>query len=276
MNTRAKSSSEKPEESRSFFSRINLWFPWLKIVAAIFLIFIIVLDLLSFTVSKTANLNDDFPTMPMSRHIKATERTLEGKKLVALTFDDGPSPDTTPRLLDILTEKNAIATFFVLGTMAKRQPEIIKRAKSEGHQIASHTMYHQNLTGISLEAAEADINESRNVFRGITGYGPALTRPPYGNFNEKIGRLSKTPLILWSVDPEDWKYRDINAITEAVMRQVHDGAIILMHDIYPTSIDAVPVIIDKLRNDGYEFVTISEMAENRGITLSPGSSYYKF
>ncbi|MBQ3465195.1 polysaccharide deacetylase family protein [Candidatus Saccharibacteria bacterium] len=276
MNMRAKSSSNKPKESRSFFSRINLWFPWLKIVFAIFLISVIILDLLNFTISKTANLNDSFPTTPMSKHVKATERTLKGKKLVALTFDDGPSSNTTPQLLDILTKKNTVATFFVLGAMAKKQPEIIKRAKSEGHQIASHTMYHQNLTGISQEAAEADINESRSVFKSITGYSPTLTRPPYGIFNETIGRLSKTPLILWSVDPEDWKYRDIDMIVSIIMKQVHDGAIILMHDIYPTSVTTVPIIIDKLRDEGYEFVTISEMAENRGINLYPGGSYYKF
>ena len=273
MNTSDRPSSKK---KRSLFSRLNLYFPWLKLVAVCFIGIVAILDLLDLTISKTDNLNDDFPVAPMSKHKKITARNPENKKIVALTFDDGPLPSTTPRLLDILTEKDCVATFFALGSMARKYPEIIKRAQNEGHEIASHTMYHQNLARISPEDAESDRDEAIDTLRSILGRSPTLTRPPYGIFNDSVIELSESPLILWSVDPEDWKNRDVGAIVDIIMSQVSDGAIILMHDIYQSSVDAVPTIIDKLRSAGYEFVTISEMAKIRNIIPSSGNSYYYF
>lgn len=280
MSTSAKLSSKKPktseEKPRSFFARINIRFPWLKLVTVIIIGLAAILDLLDLTISKTDNLSDDFPTTPMSKHVKATERNLDGKKLVALTFDDGPSPDTTPRLLDILAEKNTLATFFMLGTRARSSPDIVSRANKETHEIASHTMYHQNLIRIPISSAEADINEAKSVFSNILGRTPVFTRPPYGNFNNAVSASAGTPLILWSVDTLDWKNRDAAVIIETTMSQIHDGAIILMHDIHPTTIEAVPTLIDALRANDYEFVTISELAQSRGINLSAGASYYSF
>ena len=267
------SSSKKP---RSFFARINIRFPWLKLVAVVLIGLIVIIDLLDLTISKTDNLADDFPTAPMSRHAKATERNLDGKKLVALTFDDGPSPETTPRLLDVLAEKNVLATFFMLGNMARNNPTIVHRAKREAHEIASHTMYHQNLPRLSQDAISADINEANAVFRDLLGQSPLLTRPPYGNINNNVRNIAGTPLILWSVDPEDWKNRDPDTIVEIAMSQVHDGAIILAHDIYPTTVEAISRLIDILRENDYEFVTISELATVRKTSLSPGASYYSF
>lgn len=250
--------------------------PWLKLVATILIGIVIILDLLDLTISKTADLSDDFPTAPMSKHLKATERVLEGKKLVALTFDDGPSAETTPILLNVLTEKNTIATFFMLGLMAREHPDIVKRINREGHEIASHTMYHQNLSNIPLAAATADVKEASDIFKSILGRRPALTRPPYGSFNDSAKSAINTPLILWSVDPADWYYRDPNRIIEIAMSQVHDGAIILVHDIYPSSVEAVPRLIDTLRENSYEFVTISELANLRKTPLLPGVGYYNF
>lgn len=273
MSTRDKSSSK---EKTSVFRRLNIRFPWLKLVLVIIIGVMAILDLLDLTISKSTDLSNSFPTSPMSKHVKATERTLKGKKLVALTFDDGPSSLTTPALLDVLAEKNTLATFFMIGVMAQNNPDLVKRIEREGHEVASHTMYHQNLVLLSDGAVQSDINEAKSVFSNIIKRTPRLTRPPYGNINNVVRTSVGTPLILWSVDPQDWQNKDVPTILAIIQNQVHDGAIILMHDIYSTSVDAVPVLIDTLREQGYEFATVSELAEARSVNLTPGEYYYNF
>ena len=259
----------------SFFRRLDIRFPWLKLVAVCLIGLLAILDLLDFTISSVTEPTKRAKIAPMSKHVRI-RRDYSDKKLVALTFDDGPSASTTPRLLDILSEKDAPATFFMLGTSARNNPDIVKRAKKEYHVVASHTMYHQNLIRISVSALQSDVDEANSVFNDILGQAPNLTRPPYGNINNAVRDTIKTPLILWSVDTLDWKSKNVDSIVETTKSQVHDGAIILMHDIYPTSVDAVPIIIDDLRNDGYEFVTIPELAKARKVTLEAGVSYYNF
>ena len=261
-------------QNHSFFHRLNIRFPWLKLVAVLAIGIVMLADMLDLTISKV---NDPFITArvaPMSKHLRATERTFEGKKLVALTFDDGPSPETTPKLLDILHEKDVLATFFVLGNQARNNPDVIKRAAKEHHEIGSHTMYHQNLIRIPVSAAESDINEAKSIIKNILGHEPSYTRPPYGNYNETVQKIANTPLIIWSVDSEDWRTKDPSAILATTMSEVHDGAIILMHDIYPTTVEAVPTVIDTLRQNGYEFVTIPELKKARRIELKKGEAYY--
>ena len=264
------------QPKHSFLYRLNIRFPWLKLAAVVVIGIIVVLDLLDFTISRVNDPDDRVKIAPMSKHVRATERTTSGKMLVALTFDDGPSPTTTPALLDILTEKDAPATFFMLGNMARNYPDLVKRARDNYHEVASHTMYHQNLIHLSASAAQADINEAKSIFKNILGTGPVYTRPPYGNFNEAVSTSVGTPIILWSVDTLDWRSKDPGAIVSTAMSQVHDGAIILMHDIYPTTVEAVPTLIDTLRQAGYEFATISELAQARKINLTPGTVYYNF
>ena len=275
MSTSAKSSSEKPKGS-NLFQRLNIRFPWLKLYLVIFIGLVAILDLLDLTISKITNLDQSFPRTPMAKHIKATDRVLEGKMLVALTFDDGPSPSTTPALLDILSKKNTLATFFMLGSMAENNPDIVKRIEREGHEIANHTMYHQNLVWLSPEEIQSDINASKAVFSNIIKRTPALTRPPYGNYNDVVSSIANTPLILWSVDTLDWQNRNPETILNITLNQVHDGAIILLHDIHPTSVESVPAIIDALRERGYEFTTVSELAGIRKVKLSAGEGYYNF
>ncbi len=262
-------------QERSFFRRLDIRFPWLKIAATGLIVLVALLDLLGLTISRATEPMIRPKIAPMSHHVRA-RRDYSGKKLVALTFDDGPSSATTPRLLDILSEKDVMVTFFVLGNMARGNPDIILRAKKEGHTIASHTMYHQNLIRISASAAESDISEAKNVISSILGTAPTLTRPPYGNINDVVRNSTGTPLILWSVDTLDWKSKNVDAILATAREQVHDGAIILMHDIYDTTIDAVSLLVDEFRNDGYEFVTVQELAKARGVNLSAGTAYYNF
>ena len=262
-------------QNRSFFRRIDIYFPWLKLVAVLVLGVLMILDLLDLTVPKVGDPYDKIKIAPMSKHVRSTDRVLDGKRLVALTFDDGPSAATTPALLDILAEKDVLATFFMLGMMVRNNPELAVRIEKEGHDAVSHTMYHQNLARISPEAAEADILETKEVFKGVLGHKPSFARPPYGIFDGRVLGIMKTPAVLWSVDAEDWRHRDADAIVSSVMSQIHDGAIILMHDIYASSVEAVPKLVDAAREAGYEFVTVSELAKYRGVDLVAGETYYR-
>lgn len=261
---------------RSFFRRIDIRYPWLKLVVVCLIGIAAIIDLCDLTISGTGDPYNKIRIAPMARHVKATDRIFKGKMLVALTFDDGPSPETTPRLLDILQQKDVLATFFTLGSKAAAYPDIIKRQFKEAHEVASHTMYHQNLIRIPAASAASDINEAKSTLKSILGHDPIYTRPPYGNINDTVRTTVGTPIILWSVDTEDWKSKNVDSIIATAMSEVHDGAIILMHDIYPTTVDAVPILIDKLRENGYEFVTISELTKLRDAKLEPGATYYNF
>ena len=287
MNTSGKTSSNSRSSHRqnpkrqkpskwAFFRRLDIRFPWFKLITACVIGVLAILDLCDLTISSTNDPVNKIMIAPMSRHIQATERVTEGKKLVALTFDDGPSPTTTPRLLDILAEKDVPATFFMLGSMARNNPDIVKRAKREWHEVASHTMYHQNLIKLPTASIQSDISEAKSVFKSILGYSTMLTRPPYGNVNDDVKTIVAAPMILWSVDTEDWKNKNTDSIVSITMSEVYDGAIILMHDIYPTSVEAVPTLVETLRQNGYEFVTVPELAKERGVELSPGKIYYSF
>jgi len=220
------------------------------------------------------------PETPMRMQVKVPEKVfrgnLAGKKLVALTFDDGPGEGTTARLLDILKAKGAVATFFELGSSIERRPEVAKRARDEGHEVESHTMYHQNFAELSRGEAAEDFQETRRVFRDVFGEEMRLTRMPYGNSTgfsrEEVG----TPLIYWSVDSRDWESKDAEKVRDMVVSATRDGSIVLMHDIYDSTIDAVPGIIDGLREKGFEFVTVMELAEERGEELEEGETYIGF
>ena len=262
-------------QDRSFFRRIDIRFPWLKIVAVLVIGVLAILDLLDFTISKVSDPYDKIKIAPMSQHARI-KRDVSGKMLVALTFDDGPSSATTSRLLDVLYEKDVPATFFMLGKMAHANPDIVRRAEKEGHIVASHTMYHQNLIKISAQAVRDDIAEATATFGDILGHGPTLTRPPYGNINNIVRDSVGTPMILWSVDTLDWKSKNVDDILAVTKEQIHDGAIILMHDIYDSTVDAVAVIIDDLRSQGYDFVTVPELAKIRNTELTAGTAYYNF
>lgn len=199
-----------------------------------------------------------------------------GKKLIALTFDDGPSVYQTPRLLDTLKARNIKVTFFVLGNMAQKAPEIVRREEAEGHEVASHTPYHHQLTTLSAAQIQAEKAEMERIFTEILGHQPAFTRPPYGSVNALVRDTMAQPLILWSVDPRDWADRNATTVCNRVVSGARDGAIILVHDIHATTVDAVPCIIDSLRSQGYEFLTVSELAATRGVQLLNGYLYYSF
>lgn len=201
---------------------------------------------------------------------------LIGKKLIALTFDDGPSYATTPRLLDILKNKGVKATFFVIGGRAQAAPDVLQREEVEGHVVGSHTMGHVDLSKMDIGMIRQDGKEMQGVFQGVLGHNVGLTRPPYGAINDTVKVGVGQPLVIWSIDPEDWKVKDAEMVRRHIVEKAFDGAIVLMHDIYESTVDAVEMVIDDLRSAGYEFVTVPEMAKMRGVVLENGGVYGSF
>lgn len=197
-------------------------------------------------------------------------------KAVALTFDDGPNKQTTNRLLDILEENNVKATFFVLGDRAEKDAETLKRIYNDKMEIGSHTYSHKQLTKMSAENIKNEVDKTNNAIYKAIGQNPTLIRPPYGSYNENVKSLSGVPIVLWSVDTLDWKSKNADAIYKEVTESVKDGSVLLFHDIYSTSVDAVERIIPELKNRGYEMVTVSELAEIKGKEMKSGGVYTNF
>ena len=189
------------------------------------------------------------------------------KKYVAITFDDGPSSDITPRILDYLDQYNAVATFYMLGKQAKANPEIAKNVADRGHEIASHSVTHVDLSAVSANRVKKEYEDAISMIKQATGVSPNTFRPPYGAINQNVLTSAKEfnqPIILWSVDSLDWKHRSKDGIYSRVMNNMHSGAIVLLHDIHPTTADSLPSILSTLTNQGYEFVTVTELLQLTG------------
>jgi peptidoglycan/xylan/chitin deacetylase (PgdA/CDA1 family) len=182
---------------------------------------------------------------------------------IAMTFDDGPSAQLTPRLLDILKERGITATFFVVGRNVAEYPDIVRRMASEGHEIANHSWSHQAFTQLGAEGLRKQIENTNDAIAKITGKRPALMRPPYGAtssaLNKRMTEGYGLKVILWSVDPLDWKYRNSNRIYNHIVQNTQPGSIILTHDIHATTVAAMPATLDALLAKGYKFVTVSEL-----------------
>ena len=187
-----------------------------------------------------------------------------GGKLIALTFDDGPNGSLTYQLLDILESESISVTFFVLGKAAQAYPDIVKRAAADGHEIGSHTWGHADLTTLSAGRILSEVDDAADIIEKTTGFKPSVTRPPYGEYNSMVLEAIETPVIMWSVDPMDWKFQDADTVYQNVVNVVKDGDIILLHDSYSTSVQAAARIIAELKSRGFTFVTVSELLEQRG------------
>lgn len=195
------------------------------------------------------------------------------KPMVAVTFDDGPKASTTGRILDTLQFYNARATFFVLGSLAEKNTDILCKMRDIGCQIGNHTYDHPKLTNLSSQNIASQISRTSQIVANATGVTPALVRPPYGSYNKTVSSAAGAPLILWSIDTLDWKSRNAASVTNEVLSKVRDGDIILMHDIYTSTADAADAIIPALIQRGFQLVTVSELAYYKNKALSSCSSY---
>lgn len=182
---------------------------------------------------------------------------------IAITFDDGPHPTLTPQLLDMLAQRHIHATFFIVGQMAKEHPEILQRALREGHEIANHSFTHPNLAKMSDDGVRRELNGTKDVITNAVNRPVTLMRPPYGSLSNAQRKWVHEDLgykiILWDVDPLDWKRPGSEAVTRRILEGTHRGSIILAHDIHPGTVQAMPATLDGLLAKGFKFVTVSEL-----------------
>ena len=188
------------------------------------------------------------------------------KKFIAFTFDDGPSKYTS-ELIDTLELNNSSATFFMLGNRMKYNTDIVKKVYNSNSEIGTHTYSHKRLTSLSNDEIYNEINSSEIIFNDITGDHLKYLRPPYGSYNDHIKDLGYN-IILWNIDPKDWLTRDSKKIYNSVLNNACDGCIVLMHDIYPETIEAVKMLIPTLNEMNYEAVSISNLIYNKNHILS--------
>ena len=197
------------------------------------------------------------------------------KKLVALTFDDGPGP-YTKRIVNCLKKNDARATFYVLGQRVKSYPSAVKAIHNSGSEIGNHSYSHPVLSSLNGNQIKSQIRKTDNAVKKLTGQVPATLRPPYGAVDNVVKKNAGKPMILWNIDTLDWEHKNAKTTVNHVMQNVSDGDIVLMHDIHEPTMRAALELIPKLKKKGYELVTVSELAKYRGVKMKKGSRYYNF
>ena len=194
---------------------------------------------------------------------------------VALTFDDGPRDVTTSVLLDGLAQRGVHATFFVIGENVEGNELLLQRMEGEGHQIGLHTYHHKSLDQLNAAGFYAEVDQLRETLSALLGREDFMLRPPYGMISAANQARTAVPIILWSVDPEDWSDRDTARQVSVITENVRDGDIILLHDIYPASVDTALQVVDALMARGFHFVTVEQLFAIRGKTPENGKVYRK-
>lgn len=197
-------------------------------------------------------------------------------KAVALTFDDGPSTENTPKVLEILKQYNAHATFFVVGTRVATGTEVLKQEVAQGCEIANHSWNHADMSKLSMKKVNWQYDKTAQLVKKLVGYDITLLRPPYGAISQKMRDKLKHPMILWNVDTLDWKSKDPKSILKQVKKNVKDGDIILMHDIHPTTAEALKTVLPWLVKNDYDILTVSELAARKNAPLHNGKAYGGF
>lgn len=206
----------------------------------------------------------------------------DAKGYIALTFDDGPTGGTdglTVQLLDGLKERGVHATFFMCGYRIKDFHTHMDRYLAEGHELGNHTMNHPQkpiLAKMSADGIYKEVADNNDLIKSYTGQAASVMRPVGGALSNTLKSTMKDlglPIINWSVDTEDWKYHDAARVKRVIVEQARDGDIVLMHDLYPTTVQGALDAIDELQAQGYAFVTVNELAQIKGVTLEPGSVY---
>lgn len=201
----------------------------------------------------------------------------EQVRYVALTFDDGPSGRFTRRLLEGLEERDIQATFLLCGYRLEIYQQIAQKIQENGHEIGLHGYTHRDMATLSRQELVNEIAQTRKLLP--QGCEPVFLRPPGGSESKLVEQVAKQEglaLLTWSVDPRDWAVHDASAVETAVVSQVRDGDVILLHDLSDSSVDAALAIVDRLQEDGFRFVTVSQLAALRGAKLQPGVVYQSF
>ncbi len=184
------------------------------------------------------------------------------ENVVALTFDDGPHGTYTKELLDGLKKRGVVASFFVLGEHIEGNEELIRQMKEDGHLIGNHTFSHVKLDTLNDAAACEEVKKTCEAIEKITGEPVEYIRPPYGAYNDELECMINLNKVLWTVDPQDWNTNNVDAVVNHVVNNVKDGDIILLHDIYSSSVAAALRIVDELKARGYIFVTVEDILIN--------------
>ena len=213
------------------------------------------------TARKLVNIPKPPEPKPEPAPAAPTPAPTTGNKVIALTFDDGPGPYTA-HLLDILDQYGAKATFFLIGSKVSGQASVVRSIQARGHQLGNHSWSHPELPKLSVDQIAGEIDRTNEAIRQATGVKPSILRPPYGAVNgvvlEQL-RLRNMSSILWSVDTRDWADRNSQIVCSRAVAGARPGAVILMHDIHQTSVNAVPCILSSLKQQGYSFVTIQRL-----------------
>ncbi|MFJ7666728.1 polysaccharide deacetylase family protein [Lysinibacillus sp. NPDC097195] len=193
-------------------------------------------------------------------------------KYIALTFDDGPSSKVTPRILQTLEQHDAKATFFMLGNRVELYPTIAAQVAAEGHEIANHTFSHPNLKKLTHQQMAEEIDKTNKIIEIATGVTPTLFRPPYGIYSQDVLNYTASnnySTILWSIDSLDWKSRNPAAIKKEILSNVANKSVVLMHDLHTATAEALPELLITLKQQGYEFVTVSELLTLQNEKVDP-------
>jgi peptidoglycan/xylan/chitin deacetylase (PgdA/CDA1 family) len=190
-------------------------------------------------------------------------RVMVSGNYIAITFDDGPHPQNTPRLLDMLRARNIKATFYVIGRSVELYPQIVRRTVAEGHEIGNHTHTHRLLSKLSDSEVRSELSRCQDAISRAAGVRPRTMRPPYGGLLQRQRELVHAefgyPTILWSVDPLDWKRPGPSVVTSRILSGTTAGGIVLAHDLHSQTVDAMPATLDGLLRRGFKFVTVSQL-----------------
>ncbi len=183
----------------------------------------------------------------------------ENGPMIALTFDDGPYPKVTGHILDVLEKNGVCATFFVLGSRIEGHEDMLTRMDELGCEIGNHSFSHADLTRLSKADCQRELSDTDAEIRRVTGHEASVVRPPYGYYNKTVMSAAERPLILWTVDTNDWRGKAPGEIADYVIQQAKEGSVILMHDQQTQTADAMEMIIPTLIDEGFRFVTVSEL-----------------
>lgn len=198
------------------------------------------------------------------------------KPMLALTFDDGPQVQSGNRIMDVFAQYGQRCTFFLVGDRIASRADEVRRMVADGHEVADHSYSHAYFNKLSAEQIRSEVAKCNAAIAQTTGVAPAIMRLPGGNKTATVLANVNMPIILWNVDTEDWKVKDSARIISRVVGKVKDGDVVLMHELYGTTATAVETIVPTLVSQGFQLVTVSELAKFRGYELVPGQIYYSF